>query len=108
MLLDRHIGRDRVEVTFFGRPTSFLRTPAMIAALSGAPMLPAFMIRQPDGRLAGEFGEPIVLDAGKPTDESLQAATQMFARQLEDRIRANPHLWYQFYRYWEPGEPRSG
>ena len=31
MLLDRHLGKDRVEVTFFNRPTPFLRTPAMIA-----------------------------------------------------------------------------
>jgi KDO2-lipid IV(A) lauroyltransferase len=41
MLLDRHLGRDRIEVTFFGRPTAFLRTPAMIGYLSGAPLLPA-------------------------------------------------------------------
>ncbi|HVB38564.1 MAG TPA: hypothetical protein VND92_08495, partial [Vicinamibacterales bacterium] len=27
LLLDRHLGRDRVEVTFFGRRTWFLRTP---------------------------------------------------------------------------------
>ena len=46
MLLDRHIGRDCVEVTFFGRSTPFLRTPAMIGYLSGAPLLPAFMIRR--------------------------------------------------------------
>ena len=39
MLLDRELGKDRVDVTFFGRPTWFLRTPAMIASLSGAPML---------------------------------------------------------------------
>ena len=102
MLLDRHIGRDQVDVSFFGRPTSFLRTPAMIAHLSGAPLLPAFMIRQPDGRFAGEFGEPIFVDAATRTEEAVRAATQTFAAQLEERIRANPHLWYQFYRYWEP------
>jgi len=105
MLLDRHIGRDRVEVSFFGRPTSFLRTPAMIANLSGAPMLPAFMMRQTDGRFVGEFGDPIVVEAAGRADEAIHAATQNFAAQLEQRIRAYPHLWYQFYRYWDaPGE----
>ena len=104
MLLDRHIGRDRVEVNFFGRATGFLRTPAMIAYLSGAPLLPAFMIRQPDGRFSGEFDEPILVDAGKPTDEAVQIATQTFAHLLEARIRANPHLWYQFYRYWDASD----
>jgi KDO2-lipid IV(A) lauroyltransferase len=100
MLLDRYLGRDRVDVTFFGRPTGFLRTPAMIGYLSGAPLLPAFMIRQPDARFIGELGDPIIVDSTKPTDEAVAAATQAFATQLESRIRANPHLWYQFYRYW--------
>jgi predicted LPLAT superfamily acyltransferase len=30
----------------------------------------------------------------------LQHATQAIAAQLEERIRAYPHLWYQFYPYW--------
>jgi KDO2-lipid IV(A) lauroyltransferase len=100
MLLDRHLGRDRVDVTFFGRRTGFLRTPAMIASLSGAPMLPSFMIRQPDGRFLGVCGTPIFVDTGSSTEQSIQAATQAFASQLENRIREHPHLWYQFYPYW--------
>jgi lauroyl/myristoyl acyltransferase len=101
MLLDRYIGRDRIDVTFFGRTTPFLRTPAMIGYLSGAPLLPAFMTRQPDGRFVGAFGDPIVVDSSRPTEESVRASTQAFAAQLEERIRENPHLWYQFYRYWD-------
>ena len=100
MLLDRHLGRDRIDVTFFGRPAGFLRTPAMIGYLSGAPLLPAFMIRQADDRFVGELGDPIVVDSTKPTEDAVRAATQAFAAQLEVRIRANPQLWYQFYPYW--------
>jgi KDO2-lipid IV(A) lauroyltransferase len=100
MLLDRHLGRDRIEVRFFGQPTAFLRTPAMISSLSRAPLLPAFMIRQADGRFVGMLGEPIVVDATRPTELAIQEATQAFALQLEDQIRAHPHLWYQFYPYW--------
>jgi KDO2-lipid IV(A) lauroyltransferase len=100
MLLDRHLGRDSVAVTFFGRRTGFLRSPAMIGYLSGAPLLPAFVIRQRDGRFFGSFGEPIFVDRAKPTEDSVRTATQAFAVQLEHQIRANPHLWYQFYPYW--------
>jgi KDO2-lipid IV(A) lauroyltransferase len=100
MLLDRHIGRDRVAVRFFGRSVAFLRSPAMIGYMSGAPLLPAFMVRQHDGRFSGFFGDPIVVDASQPTEISVQLATQKFAGQLEAEIRANPHLWYQFYPYW--------
>ena len=104
MLLDRHLGRDRIDVTFFGRPTGFLRTPAMIGYLSGAPLLPAFMIRQADNRFVGALGDPIVVDSTKPTEDAVRAATQAFAAQLEDRIRANPQLWYQFYPYWRTAD----
>ena len=100
MLVDRHLGRDRVEVSFFDRPTPFLRTPAMIAYMAGAPLLPSFMIRRADGRFDGFCGEPIWVDTQLPAEEAVQAATQAFAHDLERRIRAHPHLWYQFYRYW--------
>ena len=100
MLLDRHVGRDRIDVTFFGRPARFLRTPAMMACLSGAPLLPSFMIRQPDGRFAGVCGAPIRPDASLPTEESVRQMTQTFAAELERRIHEHPHLWYQFYPYW--------
>ena len=72
MLLDRHFGRDRIDVTFFGRQTGFLRTPAMIGYLSGAPLLPAFMIRQADDRFAGVLGDPIVVDSRR-TDRGRRA-----------------------------------
>ena len=100
MLLDRHIGRDRVSVQFFGRSVAFLRSPAMIACLSGAPLLPAFMIREADGRFRGSFGDAIFVDRSQPTEIAVRSATQAFADQLEAQVRANPHLWYQFYPYW--------
>jgi lauroyl/myristoyl acyltransferase len=105
MLLDRHLGKDRVDVEFFGRRSSFLRSPAMIAYLSGAPLLPSFMIRQPDGRFLGVCGAPIRVDTTLPPEESVRRATQAFAGELERRIRTHPHLWYQFYPYWEEQEP---
>lgn len=100
MLLDRHLGRDRIDVMFFGRRTGFLRSPAMIAALSGAPLLPSYMIRQPDGRFQAVCGEPIRIDPTQPQETAIQAATQAFASHLEARIRQSPQLWYQFYPYW--------
>jgi predicted LPLAT superfamily acyltransferase len=58
------------------------------------------MIRQADDRFVGTMGDPIVVDSTKPTDDAVRTATQAFAAQLEDRIRAYPQLWYQFYPYW--------
>jgi KDO2-lipid IV(A) lauroyltransferase len=100
MLIDRHVGRDRIDVNFFGRPTPFLRTPALIASLSRVPMLPASMIRQPDGRFVGWFGKAVYVDSKHAGEEGLREATAAVAAQLETQIREHPELWYQFYPYW--------
>ena len=52
--------------------------------------------------VVGVLGDPIIVDSTKPTEDAVRTATQAFATQLEDRIRANPQLWYQFYPYWPP------
>lgn len=101
LLLDRHLGRDRVNVEFFGRTAGFLRSPAMIASLAGSPILPSFMIRRPDGRFSALCGETIRVDSSLPVEDGVRQATQAFASQLESRIRENPHLWYQFYSYFD-------
>jgi lauroyl/myristoyl acyltransferase len=97
---DRALGRDRVDVEFFGRPTSFLRTPALMGYLTGAPLVPSFILRQPDGRYAGIASDPIVVARTGDRDKNVQAAMQAFATVLEKEVRQYPHLWYQFYPYW--------
>jgi len=41
LLVDRAYPEDRVFVPFFGRPTPFLRSPALLARFCGCPILPA-------------------------------------------------------------------
>jgi len=102
IVADRALGRDRVDVEFFGRPTGFLRSPALMAAATGAPLVPSFILRQPDGLYAGVASDPIYVDSSGDRDAAVQAAMQAFARLLETYVRAYPHLWYQFYPYWGP------
>ena len=101
LLMDRHIGRDRVQVDFLGRRAWFLRTPAVLARLSGAPMVPCFIERMGPGRFLAQADAPIYVDADGDRDAALQRATQRFATSLEARVRAHPEFWYHFYRYWD-------
>jgi KDO2-lipid IV(A) lauroyltransferase len=100
LVVDRALGRDRVDVEFFGRPTGFLRSPALMGYFTGAPLLPAFILRQPDGRYAGVALDPIPVAQTGDRNANVRAAMQAFARVLEQQVRAYPHLWYQFYPYW--------
>lgn len=101
MLMDRHLGRDRVRVTLFGREAWFLRTPALLGYLSGAPLMPCFIHRVEGGRYATILGEPIVVGTDRPRDEAIQHAAQRFADQLADQVCRHPEYWYHFYRYWD-------
>lgn len=100
MLLDRHLGRDRIEVKMLDRRAFFLRTPALMSSLSGAPLLPAVLVREDDGRFSGVTGEPIYVERSGDRERALQRASQAYATFLEKQVRLYPHLWYHFYPYW--------
>ena len=99
MLMDRHLGKDRVEVSFFGRPTPFLRTPALLASLSGAPLVPCFVFREGKG-FSVLCGPLIRVAGGVDNETAVRTAMQTIATITEEHVRKNPDMWYQFYSYW--------
>lgn len=101
MLVDRHVGRDRVAVTFFGARVWFLHTPALLAYLTGAPLVPCFLERVGRGAFTTVAFEPIYVDRAMTRDRAIEEAMQRVAACLEERIRLKPHLWYAFYPYWD-------
>ena len=100
LLVDRHLGRDRVAVRFLGRQAWFLRTPIVMANLTGAPLVPCFIRRIGGGRFAALPGRPVVVPKDVPRDVAIQAAAQEIADQLAEQVRSHPECWYHFYRYW--------
>jgi KDO2-lipid IV(A) lauroyltransferase len=107
MLMDRHVDRDRVEVSFLGRSAAFLRTPALLGYMTGAPLVPCFIERLARGRFSVRPGTPIVVSRDGPRDAAIRHATQQFADQLAAHIREHPQYWYQFYAYWASQQPRA-
>jgi lauroyl/myristoyl acyltransferase len=111
MLMDRHLGRDRVEVQFLGRPAWFLKTPPLMGFMTGAPLLPCFIERIGPGRFRIRPGLPIRVARDRPRDEAIAVAAQDFADQLTARVRAHPEFWYHFYGYWaaqrQDSDPRA-
>jgi lauroyl/myristoyl acyltransferase len=101
MLVDRHFGKDRVPVTMFGRGAWLLRTPLLMAHVSGAPLLPCFIERIGPGRFKARPGRPIYIAADIPRDEAITVAAQQIADALAAQVREHPEFWYHFYRYWD-------
>lgn len=100
LLVDRAYPEDQVIVPFFGRPTPFLRSPALLARFCGCDVLPGFFLRAPDGSYFNVWGEPLRADLTLSPEEDAVRILSRVARDLEGVIRANPTQWFNFYRFW--------
>src|SRR2546423_768708 len=100
-LMDRHLGRDSVDVQFLGRRARFLKPAPLMGFMPGAPLVPCFIDRMAPGRFRVRPGTPIGVARDRPREQAIAAAAQDFADQLSSRVRAHPEFWYHFYRYWD-------
>jgi lauroyl/myristoyl acyltransferase len=107
LLVDRAYPEDSVVVPFFGRPTPFLRSPALLARFCACPILPGFFLRKPDGAYYNLWGEPLDADPSLSPDRDAVRLMTRVAEDLERAVRAHPEQWFNFYRYWGEGRGRD-
>lgn len=121
MVLDQHQPGGAV-VPFFGRPAATARGLAQLARLSGAPVLPAFMVQR-EGGPGVELGPVLRFDGAPASAErgdsgSRCQPTRLELRQAEDRftavltalieqqVRRFPEQWFWVHRRWKvPSAP---
>jgi lauroyl/myristoyl acyltransferase len=81
-------------VTFFGSEVGFPVGPVVMAMKSGAALIPAFVLRQPDGRYFGVLEKSIPLLLEGKRDEVIRKNLEKTARVFEEYIRRYPDQWY--------------
>jgi KDO2-lipid IV(A) lauroyltransferase len=101
ILLDQNAGRQGVFVPFFGRPASTSRSLAVLALKTGAPVVPAFIHRLPDGdhHVALEPVLPLVRTG--QLDRDVESNTARFTEVIERHVRAHPEQWFWVHRRWK-------
>jgi KDO2-lipid IV(A) lauroyltransferase len=116
LVCDRAYPEDSVVVDFFGRPTPFLRSPVRLARLCRCPIVPGYLLANPDGSYRSWFGEPLVIDLAAEPDSEDRRIMGAVAQVIEQGIREDPSQWYNFFDYWgragaalvsAPERPRS-
>ncbi len=108
-VLDQNMKRKHgIFVEFFGRPACTSPGLAFLSARSQAPVIPVFMIRQPDGRHRVKIFPPLP-PPGDCEPETIRAATQTYTRVIEDVIREYPAQWTWMHRRWrtQPMEEKA-
>lgn len=100
---DRDYSGSRETVEFFGRPARLPVGPAKLALATGAPIIPIFLVRQPDDTYAFVIGEPIEADRARDTVPDVM---RRIAAALEQVISGHSEQWYLFHNLWDVEEDR--
>jgi len=101
ILGDRLTGGPTVPVTFFGRAVVLPQGPWRLSLATGAPILPTFVNRQNNGEFTLEIGTPLNSAPSNARADRVAALAQVWASQLETRVRLDPSQWAVFYPFWE-------
>jgi len=100
---------EAIWVPFFGEPAATPSGLARLVAMSGAPAISAFIVRQPDGRHHRiEIQDEIPIQRSGDVEADAVENTRRFLKRIEDTVRRHPEqfLWtHRRYRTRPRGMP---
>ncbi len=96
-------GVREVTVPFMGHDATNTPGPAIMAMLSGVPIVPACIYRNAPFEHEAEFFEPIKLpDNSIKHEDRMRAIVLECNRAYEMIIRKRPELWFWLHKRWRP------
>lgn len=102
ILLDQHAtNKDAIKADFFGIPAATNYGLALIALKTGAPVVPASMVRDEKGAYRCVYEKAIDLEKGDDLQEDIKAATTRFNEILERLVRRYPEQWFWVHNRWK-------
>jgi KDO2-lipid IV(A) lauroyltransferase len=110
ILLDQSVDwYEGVFVDFFGRLACTNQGMALVAMKTQAPVVPAFLVRDPDGFTAYFFPEVPLSKTGDKIKD-VETNTERYNQAIEWMIRQHPDQWFWVHRRWkvQPYHPWPG
>ncbi|GEM_PF-70939 len=95
---------ENVFVDFFGHPTATPVGPAALALMTGAALIPCFIVRQ-GPRFRVQIEAPIAVERTEDRQADLVRITQAWSRVVESYIRRYPDHWVWMHRRWKTPPP---
>jgi len=99
LLSDRDLSRNGVQVDFFGEPTRMPGGPSMLAARTGAALLPVSLWFTDDGGWGQRINPRVELPDSSLRDK-VELGTQAVADRFEVDIAEHPADWHMLQRLW--------
>lgn len=101
MLPDQDIDSlEGVFVNFFGRPAYTPVGPAALSLMTGAPIIPCFLIRE-GARFRLAIEPPVAIPHRPDRAEAMARLTQSWSDVMESYIRCYPDHWVWMHRRWK-------
>lgn len=104
-VFDQHASKgDGIIVDFCGHPAGTFKSLALLALTTGAPVLPAYSWREPDGSHVLRFEDELPLIEHENTSEAIRLNTRSYNAALERMLLRHPEQWIWMHRRWKvPG-----
>jgi Kdo2-lipid IVA lauroyltransferase/acyltransferase len=109
MLCDRDAAESSAEGELFGCRCRLPVGPVILSQVTGAPIIPSFVIFR-NGLYEAFIGKPIRVPGARGPDREkvLRGKTREIVREFEKAIARFPDQWYNFYPSWIDGAaPRA-
>lgn len=99
---DRMTSDAGIETNFFNKPTLVPKGPAVLSLRTGAPIVPCFVVRNPDDTFNLIFEEPIYpASFNDDKNGAVRLITSRMISILEKYIKKYPSQWFLFYKVWD-------
>lgn len=110
ILIDQNTTQGGRFVPFFGRTAATVTGPAFFALRAGAPLIPGFALRRPDGSHLGWLDPPVTLVRTEDREADVLQLTARLTALIEAQVRADPTQWFWIHDRWRhrPPEERGG
>ncbi|MEO6795794.1 MAG: hypothetical protein ABI401_16380 [Candidatus Dormibacter sp.] len=108
LAMDRDILNTGQPFAFFGELASFPTGPVEIALKTGAPILPAFCVRDEEDRYTAVGGTPLFLTKSEDHAGDVRSAMEQILRTFEGYIKMYPDQWHVLEPIWPDRVIRAG
>ncbi len=100
-LLNDVSGKSELRVPFMGIEATNMPGAALMAMLTGVPVIPACIYRNAPFEHEIEFFEPLKFPQAKDREERLRLITLEMNKAVEKFIRRRPELWFWLHNRWK-------
>jgi KDO2-lipid IV(A) lauroyltransferase len=107
LLIDQGtLSTEGIDIEFFGKTAVATPAAAILARRFDSPVLPAFCVREGDGRLTFIVEPPLPLKKTEDRQADIKENTQIMNDALERTIRTFPDQWFWFHKRWKRHYPQ--